>query len=35
MERPADALAPIVVTLVVPCTPLAAFRYFTDDIGQW
>lgn len=31
----ASALAPIVVDLVVGCTPVAAFDYFTRDIGRW
>ena len=31
----ASAFAPIVVDLVVGCTPAAAFRCFTDDIARW
>ena len=29
------ALAPIVLELVVPCSPDRAFDYFTRDIGKW
>lgn len=31
----ASLLAPIVVDLVVSCTPVAAFDYFTRDIARW
>jgi uncharacterized protein YndB with AHSA1/START domain len=30
-----SALAPIELDTLVPCTPGAAFNYFTDDIGRW
>jgi hypothetical protein len=29
------SLAPIVVDIVVPCTPDRAFDYFARDIGRW
>lgn len=29
------SLAPVVKTLIVPCTPEKAFHYFTADLGQW
>jgi uncharacterized protein YndB with AHSA1/START domain len=30
-----DVSAPIEVETLVPCTPAAAFNYFTEDLGRW
>jgi uncharacterized protein YndB with AHSA1/START domain len=35
METETHTLAPLVFTVMVPCGPAAAFRYFTEDIGHW
>jgi uncharacterized protein YndB with AHSA1/START domain len=35
MDADVDTLAPLIFTVDVGCTPEAAFRYFTDDIGAW
>ena len=35
VEAEVDTLAPLVFTVDVRCTPDAAFRYFTADIGAW
>lgn len=35
MDAEVDTLAPLTITVDVRCTPGAAFRYFTDDIGAW
>jgi Activator of Hsp90 ATPase homolog 1-like protein len=35
MAKPGSAIAPVVKTITVKCTPEEAFRYFTEAIGKW
>jgi uncharacterized protein YndB with AHSA1/START domain len=35
MSKPSSAIAPVVKTITVKCTPEEAFQYFTEDIAMW